>query len=57
MMKVLNQVLQQATQPAKDAVLGKHIRGILTKNGGVDFLSEQYKMLAAYHGNNYLQLL
>ncbi|MFT6810501.1 MAG: hypothetical protein ACJA01_003745 [Saprospiraceae bacterium] len=57
MMSVFNQVLLQATPSCKDAALGKNVRTILESSGGVDYLTQQYQMLAAYHANNHFPLL
>jgi hypothetical protein len=56
MMAIFNQMLACADEP-KDAVFGKQVRTILEKNGGASNLSEQYQMVAAYHGKNHLPLL
>lgn len=44
-------------QEEKDAALGKHVRQIISANGGAEKLKMDCQMLQAYHNNNYLPLL
>ncbi len=44
-------------QEEKDAALGKHVRQLISANGGAEKLKMDCQMLQAYHNNNYLPLL
>lgn len=57
MMETLNQVVASATKETKDNILGKQVRGILDEYGGAATISERYKIVSVYHGNNHLPLL
>ncbi|MFK7848125.1 MAG: Tn3 family transposase [Rhodothermales bacterium] len=54
---VLGQVLQQADTCATDKMLGKNIRSVFEKQGGAEFLADQFRSVTAYHQNNYLPFL
>jgi len=54
---VLGQVLQHAEGNETNDVLGKNIRELLEKKGGVEAVNVQFNRVAAYHHNNYLPLL
>ncbi len=54
---VLGQVLQHAEGGDANDVLGQHVREILNDQGGIEALNDQFKLVTAYHHNNYLPLL
>lgn len=54
---VLGQVLQHAEGGDANDVLGQHVREILNDQGGIETLNDQFKLVTAYHHNNYLPLL
>lgn len=54
---VLGQVIQRADTSDTNEMLGQHVRTLLEQRGGIDAVADQFKLVTAYHNNNYLPLL
>ena len=54
---IFGQVLATAQDKKTDAAFGRHVRNLLTEQGGVDALAEQCETVSAWHHNNDLPLL
>ena len=54
---VLGQVIQGVNTCDTNDRLGQHVRDLLEKQGGVEAMADQFKLVTAYHHNNYLPLL
>ncbi len=54
---VFGQVLQRADGDDANDVLGKNVREILNDQGGIVALNDKFRLVIAYHHNNYLPLL
>ena len=54
---VLGKVLETAKDSESDTDVGKRIRALLAKQGGIETLSEQCETVSAWHNNNDLPLL
>jgi hypothetical protein len=57
MVETLHDIVDKAPELVEDAALGRHVRQVLTKHGGVEALAADYQLVSAYHNNNYLPLL
>ena len=54
---IFGQVLNTAKAEETDVAFGRHVRTLLTEQGGIDRLAEHCETVAAWHGNNDLALL
>ncbi len=54
---VLGEVVHQADQCDTNENLVQKIRDLLEKQSDIDVISNQFKLVTAYHDNNYLPLL
>ena len=54
---LFGRVLTTAKAEKADAAFGRHVRTLLTEQGGIDRLAEQCETVVAWHGNNDLPLL
>ena len=54
---ILGQVLQTAQAQGADDAFGRHIRKLLSEQGGVEALAEKCATVSAWHGDNDLPLL
>ena len=54
---VLGQVIKHANTYDTNEALGHHVRNLLEKQGGTAAMADQFKLVTAYHDNNYYQLL
>lgn len=57
LISILGQVLQHAEGSDANEVLGQHVRETLGAQGGIEVLNAQFKLVTAYHNDNYLPLL
>ena len=57
LINILGQVLQHAEGGEANEVLGQHVRETLDARGGIEALNAQFKLVTAYHNDNYLPLL
>jgi TnpA family transposase len=57
LISILGQVLQHAEGNDANEVLGQHVRETLDARGGIEVLNSQFKLVTAYHNDNYLPLL
>ena len=57
LISILGQVLQHAEGTEANEVLGQHVRETLDARGGIEALNAQFKLVTAYHNDNYLPLL
>lgn len=57
MVETLHHIVDKAPELAEDAALGRYVRQVLTEHGGVEALAADYRLVSAYHNNNYLPLL
>ena len=48
---------EEQNQADRDAKLGKQVRSILTKGGGIEYFQNNYQLLSALHDNNYFPLM
>ncbi len=54
---VLGQVIQRADTSDNNEALGQQVRNLLDDQGGIEAMTNQFKLVTAYHHNNYLPLL
>lgn len=54
---LFGRVLATAKAEETDAAFGRHVRTLLTEQGGIDRLAEHCETVTAWHGNNDLPLL
>lgn len=54
---VLGQVIQRADTTDNNEVLGQQVRDLFDHQGGIEAVADQFKLVTAYHHNNYLPLL
>ena len=54
---VLGQVIQHADTADCNETLGQQVRDLLDSQGGIETMADQFKLVTAYHDNNYLPLL
>ena len=54
---IFGRVIETAQEQESDAVFGRQVRKILSKQGGVDALAEQCETVSAWHRDNDLPLL
>jgi len=57
MVTAFSEIVQHATNIEDDQMLGHQVRQVLTTYGGVQQLSSHYRLVSAYHNNNYLPLM
>jgi len=57
LINILGQVLQYAEGGEANEVLGQHVRETLDARGGIEALNAQFKLVTAYHNDNYLPQL
>jgi hypothetical protein len=57
MVETLHVIVDTASELEEDAALGRHVRQVLIDNGGVETLAANYRLVSAYHDDNYLPLL
>lgn len=57
MVKTLHAIVEKAPELEEDASLGRHVRQVLIDNGGIETLAANYRLVSAYHDDNYLPLL
>lgn len=54
---IFGQVIQRAGKDDSNEALGLKVRELLEKQGGIEAMANQLKLVTAYHHNNYLPLL
>ncbi len=57
MVETLHAIVDKAHELEEDAALGRHVRQVLVDNGGIETLAANYRLVSAYHDDNYLPLL
>lgn len=57
MVEILHAIVDKAPELEEDAALGRHVRQVLVDNGGIETLAANYRLVSAYHDDNYLPLL
>ena len=57
MITTFSEVVKKVQIEQSDVVLGQQIRALLEDHGGAGYLTNQCKLVSAYHSNNYLPLL
>ncbi len=57
LMGVLGQVIQRADTSDSNEALGQQVRDLFDDQGGIEAMTDQFKLVTAYHHNNYLPLL
>ncbi len=57
MVETLHAIVDKASELEEDAALGRHVRQVLIDNGGIETLAANYRLVSAYHDDNYLPLL
>jgi TnpA family transposase len=57
MVSALAEIAHHATETEADAAFGRQVRHVLAVYGGPEALTDQYRLVSAYHHHNYLPLI
>lgn len=57
MVETLHAIVDKVPELEEDAALGRHVRQVLVESGGIETLAANYRLVSAYHDDNYLPLL
>ncbi|MBT8125046.1 MAG: Tn3 family transposase [Gammaproteobacteria bacterium] len=53
----LGEIIQRTDTTDSNEVLGEQVRDLFDNQGGIEAMADQFKLVTAYHHNNYLPLL